>query len=350
MGNSPVVSSSFTVKLAAKIESPQKSSDMPTEVQASIPEQKSSAQNTNSTPQKTPDIKHAAEPTVPQSEALPELAPESDTSNQNTQSDLQLAQTTHNQPNNTSETELDGILTDTSQFTSIALSARQAHKAYPSVELQYDTLPYLAIAENIIYPEELVTHKTTLTFSIAENQTYKIIGVTRAADRSEVAYATSEGDVNHHGLKPQKFTQKVGESDINAKTAEFSWADGMVEIRNGSHVKAVRLSSALQDELSYLFQFMFAPPILPVASVNANDAFAKNPNNPLPDEKFTPLGVELIHTKGGEYKTVRILKNNDAYHTEIWLAIDYQFLPVKIRRTTGDVITEQMLTSVRLPP
>jgi hypothetical protein len=45
-------------------------------------------------------------------------------------------------------------------------------------------------------------------------------------------------------------------------------------------------------------------------------------------------GEESLNIKLGELKTIHIVHsgNNDEEKTELWLAIDYQYVPVKIRK------------------
>jgi hypothetical protein len=59
-------------------------------------------------------------------------------------------------------------------------------------------------------------------------------------------------------------------------------------------------------------------------------------------------GEETITTKLGELKTIHLLKGSgDEEKTEIWLATDYQYLPVKIRKTEKDgTVIEQVVTNI----
>jgi hypothetical protein len=54
----------------------------------------------------------------------------------------------------------------------------------------------------------------------------------------------------------------------------------------------------------------------------------------------------------GELKTIHLLKGStDEDKTEIWLATDYQYLPVKIRKTEKDgTVIEQVAIKIQPQP
>ena len=70
---------------------------------------------------------------------------------------------------------------------------------------------------------------------------------------------------------------------------------------------------------------------------------------------YTFEGEEVIQSKMGNLKTFHLLRSTEEGEkkTELWLALDYQHVPVKIRETNGEgKIYELMITSLdtRLEP
>jgi hypothetical protein len=64
-------------------------------------------------------------------------------------------------------------------------------------------------------------------------------------------------------------------------------------------------------------------------------------------------GEEMIDTKFSRHlKTVHLVKTgSEEDKTEIWLATDYKYLPIKIRKTEKDGTTvEQIMTNISTDP
>ena len=175
--------------------------------------------------------------------------------------------------------------------------------------------------------------KNTLKFTkIEENGSY-LLDNTDAT--TGAIYQLSEGTINSQGLRPNYFHQQDSNDPSNALKAIFAWGDGSVEV-NGKYQK---LSEKMFDDLSYLYQFMFFPP----NEVSGTEIVIATPLQSL---AFRNLGEETILTSLGELKTIHLVSNQGTT-VDIWLALDYQFIPVKIRQTTKDGhFTEQTASKI----
>ena len=87
------------------------------------------------------------------------------------------------------------------------------------------------------------------------------------------------------------------------------------------------LPEGAQDLLSFMYQFMY---VAPLQAMQIHIATGKK----LANYDYSFEGEENINTSFGELKTIHIRHsgNDEDEKTELWLAIDYQFVPVKIRK------------------
>lgn len=175
-------------------------------------------------------------------------------------------------------------------------------------------------------PEKITISTVTFT-SQAENGTYSLTNAyhreahfNQPNNDNKVLLETSEGIITNQGLKPNYYTQNLGDGQ-NKQTAIFAWGDGSVEVNN----KYEKLSQGTQDEISYLYQFMYFPPT-ETTEITTTDGLK------IYTHHFSYLGEEIIYTKFGEIKTIHLSKEGEE-KIEVWLAVDYQYLPVKTKKT-----------------
>jgi len=172
---------------------------------------------------------------------------------------------------------------------------------------------------------------TRSTFSIDKNGAYQINSTTEAKGLASLFFEPlvqkSEGMVTENGLTPSFFSYEYGNK---TQTASFSWNDGILLLHTAKGDKTENLITGTQDLLSFMYQFMFKPPL------EAMQITVTNGKN-LRTYTYSFEGEETISTKLGELKTIHLLKTgSDVEKTELWLGLDYQYLPVKIRKTEKD--------------
>ena len=121
----------------------------------------------------------------------------------------------------------------------------------------------------------------------------------------------SQGAVAADGLRPQKFEDKRPGRD--ARQVEFD--------------PAAKTPTLLrQDQLSFIWSLAFAPPR---DVVTASVADGKG----VASYTYQAAGSERIKTPAGEFNALKLVKrkaNPQDKATEIWLAIDRQYIPVRI--------------------
>ena len=144
------------------------------------------------------------------------------------------------------------------------------------------------------------------------------------------AVRSSLGAVASDGLRPQKFEDK--RSGRDTKTANFDPADKTATLLR-------------QDRLSFIWTFAFAPPAGP-ATVSVADGKG------VTTYTYQPAGRERVRTPAGEFDALKLVKRRDRPQdrvTEIWLAAERQYLPVKILIVEKDgVRIEQLAARISL--
>ena len=125
------------------------------------------------------------------------------------------------------------------------------------------------------------------------------------------ATRSSQGAVAADGLRPQKFEDK--RSGRGTRHAEFDPAAKTPTLQR-------------QDRLSFIWTFAFAPP-RETATVAVTDG--KN----VTTYAYQVAGRERVKTPAGEFDALKLVKRRDSPQdrvTEIWLAADRYYLPVRI--------------------
>lgn len=185
----------------------------------------------------------------------------------------------------------------------------------------------------------------TIVFTTQDNATYKLTSTTEAKGLASFIFSNlqqeSEGIITENGLRPSFFSYQYGTNIHKNQQANFAWSDGVIEMHSNKGKKTEKLPDGTQDLLSFMYQFMFTPPL---ETMKISITNGKN----LRTYTYAFEGEKMIHTKLGELKTLHLLKTgNEEEKTELWLALDYKYLPVKIRKTekNGSVI-EQTATYI----
>lgn len=145
------------------------------------------------------------------------------------------------------------------------------------------------------------------------------------------AVRSSQGAVVADGLRPRKFEDKRTGRD--ARSAEFD-------------PRAKTPTLLRQDRLSFIWTFAFAPP-RDAATASVADG------RQVTSYTYQPAGRERVKTPAGEFDALKLVKrkvNPDDRATEIWLAADRGFIPVRILYIDKDgTRIDQVAVKIALP-
>jgi len=154
----------------------------------------------------------------------------------------------------------------------------------------------------------------------------------------------SEGTVTEQGLKPATFIYRYGKNPDKAQRATFNWETGKLLMETGSRRQEVPLTDGVQDLMSFMYQFMFVPPLQEMQLAITNGKRLKT-------YAYGFDGEETLQTPFGEVRCLHIGRSSDdgEEKTDLWLAADYHYLPVKISKTEKDgTVLERIATRLQV--
>ena len=181
--------------------------------------------------------------------------------------------------------------------------------------------------------------KATITYNLTDGSRYHLNWLTEGRGLAALIFPdllqTSEGVIVKTGLQPSKYVYQFGNKTEKTRTASFDWPNRIATLETAKGTQTVDLDAGTQDLLSFMYQFMFVAPLqtmqIPIAT-----------GKKLATYDYSFEGEENINIKIGELKTIHITHSggDSDEKTELWLAIDYQYVPVKIRKIekNGDVV------------
>jgi hypothetical protein len=158
----------------------------------------------------------------------------------------------------------------------------------------------------------------------------------------------STGQISAAGLRPLHFEGGRSEADPRRVRADFDWQASQLTLMHDGKTDTVPLPLNTQDRLSVMYQFMFHAldklPRFEFAMTNGRGLehyrYAVNP------------GVE-IDTPLGRMNTLHLVKQREAGdgETEIWLAPQHHFLPVRMLIQENDGARyEQIVVKLEIKP
>jgi len=209
-----------------------------------------------------------------------------------------------------------------------------------------DTPNYISMDYDVSRGGDVSSIGTTHVSYIAkEDGSYQLRSETAAKGLVSLFFSSklvqvSSGQVTEKGLQPLSFSYEFGNNPDKYQHADFDWSAGQLTMHTGKGDKTVALPPGTQDLLSFMYQYMFEPPLVKVRLAVTN-------GKKLSQYTYSFEGESTLSTKIGDMRTLHIAKSSGEGEekTELWLAPDYHYLPVKIRKTEKDgKLYEQIVT------
>ena len=169
----------------------------------------------------------------------------------------------------------------------------------------------------------------TMTYNLLDGAHYQIKSVAKARGLAALLLSellqTSEGELTKTGLRPSKFTYNYGDKASKSRVAMFDWQAKTVSMQTAVGMQSEPLPDQAQDLLSFMYQFMYVPPLHTMQIHIVNGKSLRTYDYSFEGENSIPLPM-------GEVNTIHIQHSNNETEEKIdlWLAVDYQYLPVKI--------------------
>ncbi len=171
-----------------------------------------------------------------------------------------------------------------------------------------------------------------ITYNLTDGSHYQLSWLTQASGFIALLLPdllqTSEGLLTKTGLQPANYLYKFGNKADKTRTANFDWQAKKVVLQTSKETLTEDLPEGTQDLLSFMYQFMYVEPL---HKMEIHIATGKK----LTTYDYSFEGEENINSTLGELKTIHITHsgNDDEERIELWLALNYQYVPVKIRKT-----------------
>ncbi|MEQ1487847.1 MAG: DUF3108 domain-containing protein [Methylotenera sp.] len=214
-------------------------------------------------------------------------------------------------------------------------------KAYKYVETEFDVRT--DIAANV--DSNPVGRAKILYKLLSNNEQYQLKSEIEGQDLAPLALPnlqTSDGYLSKIGLEPQHYLAKIGGNNNKTLNAEFEWEGSKLSLHSAQSEQKLDLIDGTQDLLSAMYQFMLVAP-------QQKSRFNITNGEQIDDYDFSIVGEEIAATKMGNLNTMHLLRRvaEGEEKTELWLALDYQLVPVKIRKTAKDgKVYELLATSI----
>lgn len=150
----------------------------------------------------------------------------------------------------------------------------------------------------------------------------------------------SHGDIDQHGLKPRTYRYAFGDRASKIYEASFDWETNFITLKTAKGEQRQNLPRDTQDILSFMYQFMFVPPLqeMHVSLTNGRRLgayqyeFEGEDTLVIADQAMQT--VHIAHTRGESDEKI-----------ELWLAKDYRYVPLKIRKLEKNgMVIEQVAT------
>ena len=187
---------------------------------------------------------------------------------------------------------------------------------------------------------------TKVSYRMQEGGRYTLTSTTEAKGLAALVVSgkllqQSEGTVTSQGLRPELFSYQYGKGESRKQQSQFDWEQRKVTLETAKSVKTVELPEGTQDLLSFMYQFIFVPPLEQVTLHISN-------GKKLGEYSYGFEGEEMLETDFGAVRAWHIARRAESNEkTELWLAVDYHYLPVKMRKTEEDgSVIEQLATRI----
>jgi hypothetical protein len=141
----------------------------------------------------------------------------------------------------------------------------------------------------------------------------------------------SRGEITPAGLRPSNYRVERGQNTNKTDTAEFDWNAMTLTLASGGGKQTLKLPEGTQDLLSFMYQLAFAPP-------QSSSVKLQVTNGRKLDSYAYWVVEEALETPMGLLNTLHLGKHREEGEkdTEVWLAADYHYLPVKISQIDKD--------------
>jgi hypothetical protein len=157
----------------------------------------------------------------------------------------------------------------------------------------------------------------------------------------------SVGELTPHGLRPQRFE---GYQAGKSVSADFDWSAGTLTLNHDGLNRALALPPDAQDRLSIMYQLLFS-----VRNKASSMDFTMTNGRKIERYRYVAQSGVSLATPFRKLDTIHLVKQRESgtndTETEVWLASEYGYLPVKVLIVEKDGVRyEQIVTHLEIKP
>ena len=178
--------------------------------------------------------------------------------------------------------------------------------------------------------------KARYRYDLVSDGRYRLQSEIQAVGLASLAFSgkrmeTSVGRVTEYGLQPESYRYEISSKPEKYQYADFDWENRKLALKTSKASETLELPDETQDFLSFMYQFMFVAPLDRMQLTLTNGKALQTIN-------YLFVSEEQVSTKLGVLNTVHIAKSSGDTEekTELWLAADYRFIPIKILKIAKD--------------
>ena len=213
----------------------------------------------------------------------------------------------------------------------LLLATWQAFAMPPQrVQLEYD----------VKYSGKLNAEATATAELVHDGKRYSLVEESRAKGLAAVLLPgvlrrSATGTISAEGLRPDEFRDRRGNRPENL--ARFDWTKGELEFstegktETQTQTQTISERDLLSDRLSFFWTFAFRPAAILKAGSEIRAMLTDGRG--LSSFRYRVAGTETLITPAGPLRAVKLVKQmetGDDRSTEIWFAIERNYLPVRI--------------------
>lgn len=153
----------------------------------------------------------------------------------------------------------------------------------------------------------------------------------------------SRGAVTAEGLRPEFFEEKrTSASKERIRSARFNWTEGKITLSFDDKTETAPLRPGTQDWASLFYQFLFRAPKKEVVKITLTDG------RRVEDYQYRFADETTVTTSAGKFKTRHYVYTDPRGErsTEMWLAKEKSFFPVKLIQEEDGNVLEQRLVAL----
>jgi hypothetical protein len=138
---------------------------------------------------------------------------------------------------------------------------------------------------------------------------------------------TSRGLADANGVRPLEY---LDERPGRNSRATFDWQARTILMQHKEQQKTVPMPDGVQDRLSFMLAFALFPPKEKAVIYHVADGRG------LSEQRYRVAGREKVTTPAGEFTALKLVRNKEKESTELWLAAELGYFPVRVVQLPKD--------------